>query len=351
MSGIVGHTMYAVLAAKAAHKRQLPVAPILYRHQSSYLAGAYLGCDVPTMPAATCVDTGEDVGYGAMKLEKSPITGGKVKPWKLKHGGWEYSPKEIGTLLYGRSHLVFGWNNNQTEHTLPWDHLADYAADVIGDAMELFGPGDRKIAYCFGWLAHVIGDSMIKSVHPGIDLYLLKGKYNAQNRPIQDLVTFHEIGKKELQLNWANLLYDLVDTPVEPIQTHYMRVAEPRGQLAQNYPNAWDPDLEKLTLAVMEENRRYQRIRNARLLKQLELKREKGRWKCDEELSKITGGLSYEEMVELAEKANFRHAMWQMGEAIVNLYEQVIEAQPLLQNLPTDDDPDWRTLTQRWVKR
>jgi hypothetical protein len=101
----------------------------------------------------------------------------------------------------------------------------------------------------------------------------------------------------------------------------------------------------------MTENRRYQRIRNARLLKQLELKREKGRWKCDEELSKITGGLSYEEMVELAEKANFRHAMWQMGEAIANLYEQVIEAQPLLQNLPTDDDPDWETLTQRWGKK
>lgn len=350
MSGIVGHTMYAVLAAKAARKRKLPIAPILSRHQSSYLAGSYLGCDVPTLPAAVCDDTGEPVGYGAIQLEKSPLTGGKVTPWKLKHGGWEYSPKEIGTLLYGRSHLVFGWNNNQTQHTLPWDHLADYAADVIGDAITLFGPGDRKIAYCFGWLAHVIGDSLIKSVRPGIDLYLLKGKYNAQNRPIQDLVTFHEIGIKELHLNWGNLLYDLCDTPVEPIQTHYMRVAKPRGQLAQSYPNAWDSDLEKLTLAVMAENRRYQRIRNARLLKQLELKREKGCWTCDEELSKITGGLSYQEMVELAEKANFRHAMWQMGEAIADLYEQVIEAQPLLQELPIDNAPDWKTLTQRWSK-
>jgi len=56
-------------------------------------------------------------------------------------------------------------------------------------------------------------------------------------------------------------------------------------------------------------------------------------------------------MVELAEKASFCHAMWQMGEAIVNLYEQVTEAQPLLQNLPTDNAPNWRTLTQRWVKK
>ncbi|MBL4883269.1 MAG: hypothetical protein JKY95_01870 [Planctomycetaceae bacterium] len=350
MSGIVGHTMYAILGAKAAQQRKSPIAPILHRHFSSYLAGSYLGCDVPTMPAATCIDTGEDVGYGSMQLEKSPLTGGKVIPWKLKHGGWEYIPKEIGTMLYGRSHLVFGWNNNQTENTLPWDHLADYVADVIGDAIELFGAGDRKIAYCFGWLTHVIGDSLIKSVRPGIDLYLLKGKYNAQNRPIQDLVTFNEIGIKEFNLNWANLLDDLSDTPVEPIQTHYMRVAKPQGRLAQNYPNAWDPDLQKLTMAVMTENRRYQKIRNPRLVKQLSLRREKGRWKCDDSLSEITDGLDYQQMVELAQKANFRHALWQMGEAIADLFEQVVESQPLLQDLPINDNPNWETLAKRWKK-
>ena len=254
-------------------------------------------------------------------------------------------------MLYGRSHLVFGWRRKEDKkHTVPWDHLADYAANVIGDAIQLFGPGDRKLAYCFGWLAHVVGDSLIKNIFPGIDLKLLNGKYTPQNRPIQDLVTFHEIGRKELHLNWANLFADICETPVEPIQTHYMRVAKPRGLLARDYPNAWDPALEKFTLAVMAENRRYQKIRNVRLLKQLELKKVKGIWKCDDELSKKTGGLTYPEMVKLAEKANFRHALWQMGEAIVKLYEQVIQQQPLLQNLPHNDDPNWNRLTKQWKK-
>ena len=94
MSGIVGHVMYGVLAAKAARERKLPIAPILYRHYASFLAGSYLGCDVPTMPSAICVDTGQEVGYGSLHLEKSPITGGKVKQWKFKFGEKEYLPKE-----------------------------------------------------------------------------------------------------------------------------------------------------------------------------------------------------------------------------------------------------------------
>lgn len=52
MSGLVGHTMYGVLGAKAAATRKLPMAPIIGRHFASYLAGAYLGCDVQTMPEA-----------------------------------------------------------------------------------------------------------------------------------------------------------------------------------------------------------------------------------------------------------------------------------------------------------
>ena len=77
MSGIIGHVMYAVLGAKAAAARRLPVAPIIQRHWASYLAGAYLGADIQTMPEAICVDTGKEVGYGTVPLEKSPLTGGK----------------------------------------------------------------------------------------------------------------------------------------------------------------------------------------------------------------------------------------------------------------------------------
>ena len=61
-------------------------------------------------------------------------------------------------------------------------------------------------------MAHVVSDSLIKSVQPGIELHLLDGKYTPRNRPIQDLVTFHEIGVKEFGLNWAALLADLAAT-------------------------------------------------------------------------------------------------------------------------------------------
>ena len=40
MSGIFGHTMYAVLASKAAEDRRLPVAPVIHRHFADYLAGS-----------------------------------------------------------------------------------------------------------------------------------------------------------------------------------------------------------------------------------------------------------------------------------------------------------------------
>ena len=78
MSGIIGHTTYAILAAKAAAHHRLPIAPILHRHLASYLAGSYLGSDVQTLPAAVCRDTGQEVGYCAARITESPITGGPV---------------------------------------------------------------------------------------------------------------------------------------------------------------------------------------------------------------------------------------------------------------------------------
>ena len=152
MSGIIGHSMYAVLGAKAAAQRKLPVAPIAARHFASFLAGAYLGSDIQTLPEAVCVDTGSEVGYGTVPLEKSPITGGVVRPWKLKHDGREYTPREIHELFYGRAHLVFGWSKADREHTVPWDHLPDYFADVVEDTFEFFGPSERALAYVFGWM-------------------------------------------------------------------------------------------------------------------------------------------------------------------------------------------------------
>ena len=348
MSGIVGHTMYAILGGKAAAQKQLPMASLIHRHYSSYLAGAYMGCDIQIMPEAICVDTGEEVGFGTAPLERSPLTGGEVKPWTLKFQGKEYRPREIHQLFYGRAHVVFGWVPAERKFTVPWDHLPDYAARVFQDARDLYGPGDRQLAYLFGWLAHIVGDSLIKSVQPGITLNLLDGKYTPANRPIQDLVTLHEVGRKELKLDWASLLADLAETPVEPVQLHYMRVSQPRGLLGTDFPDAWAPQHEALLLRVLAENRRYQQIRNPRLMKQYALKQQGTRWVCDEELSRRTGGLAYTEMVALAEEANLRHALWEMGEAVANLFSQVVERVPYLQNLPDTSVPRWEELTVRW---
>ena len=95
MSGIIGHTMYAILAGKAASARKLPIAPLLHQHSASYLCGAYLGCDIQTLPEAICIDTGEPVGYGTVPLKKSPITGGKIRPWTLRYDKHDYTVAPI----------------------------------------------------------------------------------------------------------------------------------------------------------------------------------------------------------------------------------------------------------------
>ena len=57
-------------------------------------------------------------------------------------------------------------------------------------------------------------------------------------------------------------------------------------------------------------------------------------------------------MIEAADKANFRHTLWEMGEAIADLFENVVELQELLQEMPTPaSDPSWEVLTQRWRKK
>ena len=349
MSGIIGHTMYAILGGKAAEHRKLPIASLIHRHYASYLCGAYLGCDVQTMPEATCVDTGEEVGYGTAPLEKSPLTGGEVRLWSLHFDGKSYRPREVHRRFYGRSHLVFGWTSSERSQSVPWDHLPDYCAAVVEDAMELFGSGERQLAYLFGWMAHIVGDSLIKSIRPGVELDLLDGKYTPKNRPIQDLVTYHEIGVKEFSLNWPALLTDLAETPVESVQFHYMRVAQPRGALAKQFPNAWAPQLSALLESVLKENRRYQAIRNPRLIEAYALRKRNREWECSDELSHRTGGLRYVEMVRLADRANFRQALWDLGESIAGLFEQVVDRSPSLQALPMTNGPTWTQIRSKWT--
>ncbi len=349
MSGIIGHAAYAILASKAAAARRLPVAPVIHGHFSSYLAGAYLGCDIQTLPAAVCVDSGEGVGYGVSPIERSPITGGAVRPWVLHFEGRDYSPREINEMFYGRSHLILGWTDKDRGIAIAISDYLDYAADVAGDAIELFGPGRRSLAFVLGWLTHVTGDGLIKSVIEGINLHLIDGKYTAVNRPVQDLVTFNEIGAGELGLDWAVLLDDLARMPVEAVQSHYMRSSNRVGRLGAHFEEGWEPERRGLLGAVLKENRRYQRVLNTRLVKQLTVTRSPtGEFACDPELSVVAGGLTYPEMLEAADKANFRHALWQMGEMIADVFARVIERQERLQDLPLSDGPGWEELTRKW---
>ena len=351
MSGIIGHTMYALLGARASTQRNLPVARIAHRHLSSYLCGAYLGADVGTVPSVICQDTGIPVGYGSERIIKSPLTGGSVKPWILNLGKEQFTPREIHNLFYGRAHVAFGWAAKDKGLAIPWEKLPQYFAAVIRDARQFHGSGERQLAYSFGWMTHVIGDGLIKSVAPGMDLHLLNGKYTPANRPIQDLITFHEIGKKEMNLNWHALLADLVDCPIEPLQAHYMRIEQSRGQLSKAHPVGWEPGRQLLLLEVMAENRRYQRIRNGRILKQLALRKTAAGWQCNRVLSERAKGLKYPEMVALAEKANFRHALWQVGEAIADIFSEVVTLVPEMKNAYPLDKPNWQTLTREWRRK
>ncbi|MCB1229105.1 MAG: hypothetical protein KDN19_02500 [Verrucomicrobiae bacterium] len=350
MSGIIGHVTYAILAEKAAAARRLPVVPLIRRHFATYLTGAYLGCDIQTVPAAICVDTGQGVGHGTQKLERSPLTGGPVKPWTLSFDGREITPREIQDTFYGRSHLILGWSPSDAALKIPLSGFLDYLADAAGDAVELFGPGHHALAYVLGWLTHVTGDGLIKAVIQGIHLDLIDGQYTATNRPVQDLISFNDIGRDELRLDWPVLLGDLVNTPVESVQAHYMRCAQRQGRLGAHVPDGWRPELEPLLRSVMAENRRHQSARNPRLIRQYSLDRgASGQLTCDPELSRTAGGLTYPEMREAAEKADFRQALWQIGEIIADSFEKVIHRQERLQELPINPGPTWQEITRHWA--
>ena len=342
MSGIVGHVTYALLAASELSGRESPLAPVVFRHLPVYLAGSYLGCDIQTLPAAICEDTGRRVGYGSSPIEKSPLTGGKVRPWRLEYRGREISPREIHEIFYGRSHLILGWTNAGEGDRIPLSSLVDYGASVAGDAVELFGPGDEALAYVLGWLTHVMGDGLIKSVINGINLNLLGGTYTAQNRPVQDLVSFNEVGIGEWGLDWSVLLDQLANTPVELVQVHYMRCGVKGGRLGAHFENGWNPGLAPLLERVLEENRSYQRVRNVELVAQLTVTD----GNCDPELCRSSGGLSYAEMKKAAEAAGFREALTQMGILIADFFERIVEEQERLQDLPKASGSEW----EEWLE-
>ena len=343
MSGIVGHTMYAVLALKAAEQRGLPLAAISRRNFASFIAGAYLGCDVQTMPEAICVDTGRECGYGTVPVERSPFTGGAVKQFRLATPEGAMTAHMVHERFYGRAHLVFGWTGRDQPLRVPWDHLPDYFAAAIEDAFGLFPPSERAIAYALGWIVHVVGDSLIKGIQPGIGLNLVDGRYTPRNRPVQDLFTFHEIGIRELRLNWPALFNDMADTPVEALQLHYMRCAEPRGRLAEFFGGGWRPGDGPTLHSVLAENRRWVRHHAHDVLEDMKLTEGECR-----EVTRRLVGLNYREMIAAAERADLRGTLRKIGEEAATMFGAVAHRSKALSGLPADDGPSWDEIVARW---
>ncbi len=351
MSGVVGHSLYAILALKAASARRSPVAAVASRHFPSYLAGAYLGCDIQTLPAAQGLHTGRRSGYAKLPAGVTEIDGEPVRQWTLEHEGESHTPGDIHGLFYGRSHLILGWKPGERARAVPADHLPDYFAAALDDAVEWFGPGERQLAYFFGWICHVVGDALIKSVLPGLDLQLLNGTYTPENRPIQDLVSFHEIGVKELGVNWRGLLADVCETPVESIQPHYMRCAVRRGRLGDLFPDAWEPGREALLRKVLVENRAHLKVWLRKVFADLELTRSADVWECRPELSRKAKGLRYVEMVALADKAGFRAALWRIAESIADAFDELVQRSERFEGGRFETTGDWEEIGRRWKMR
>jgi hypothetical protein len=331
MSGLVGHSLYAKLAAQEAHRRRLPVAPLLLRHEPTFLAGAYIGCDIQVMPQAICVDTGKEVGFGTVPIDRSPITGGSVKPWTLSHRGTAYTPKQIHELFYGRAHLVFGWPRAEANLAIPWDHLDDYCSLAMRDQLKQEPANAAAVAYLFGWMVHIVSDSLIKSIQPGVRMRLLDGTYTARNRPIQDLFAFHEIGIKDLKLDWAQLFQAMAATTVEQGQFHYMRIAEPQAELGRLFTEGWQPKHAGLLGAVLKENRRWLQHHAKDVLTDMALN-DSGEVTAN--VRKTVGeDLTYAELMAMAERAHLRDTLSFITDSSVALFEQVQAKVPALQRL------------------
>lgn len=335
MSGLIGHSMYGILALKEARARGLPVVPMMERHLPSFLCGAYLGSDIQVMPEAVCVDTGREVGFGTVPLARSPLTGGEVRPWSLVHQGESHRPGDIHRLFYGRSHLVFGWARGEEGLSVPWDHLADYIAPVMQDGMD----HERGLAYALGWLVHIVGDSLIKSVQPGLRMHLLDGVYTPKNRIVQDQFTYHTLGG-ELGVDWETLFRDMAATPVEAVQPHYMRIGERSGRLGEVFSEGWRPELASLLEAVLRENRRWLVHHTRDVLEVVRLK--EGR--VSEAAQSASGGLDHETMLEMAESAGMRRTLVTIADQAVDLMERVIAQVPAWKGLPRETGKKWGRL-------
>jgi hypothetical protein len=153
---------------------------------------------------------------------------------------------------------------------------------------------------------------------PGIELNLVDGRYTPKNRPVQDLISFHDIGSAELGMDWAKDLAAMAATPVEDIQLHYMRCAEPRGQLAKLFPDGWKPEFAATLRVVLGENRRYVRQHALDEIAAMQLTN----GECSAALREKSG-LTLAQMREAAREAKFRQMLEMMTTQILDMFEAV----------------------------
>jgi hypothetical protein len=246
-----------------------------------------------------------------------------------------YRPRQIHELFYGRAHLVFGWAKPDVSLRVPWDHLADYCALAIRDDMT----SERGLAYALGWMVHIVGDSLIKSIQPGIHMHLLDGVYTPRNRIVQDQFTFHTIGG-ELGIDWPKTFRDMAATPVEAIQPHYMRIGEKRGKLAELFDEGWKSELQPLLAAVLAENRRWLPRHTEDVLRVVQ--------RDSEEAKRVSGGLEHEKMIQIAEAAGMRQTLVTIAEKCTDLIEQVVMQVPEWRGLKRKPDDEWDALKSKW---
>jgi hypothetical protein len=94
-------------------------------------------------------------------------------------------------------------------------------------------------------------------------------------------------------------------------------------------------------------NRRYVRQHARDVLASLQLHATPGGPECTPELRKISG-LTYAEMLEAARAANFRNALWQIGEQIGEMFAAVSRRCAPLASLPASEGPNWSEITAAW---
>lgn len=97
--------------------------------------------------------------------------------------------------------------------------------------------------------------------------------------------------------------------------------------------------MERLLRAVLQQNRDYFKVHQKQILKEVAFTLTDTGWRCHPTLEQANGGLTYGEMIKAAERAGFRPDLWQIAEAMAELFSQVSVMVPQLRQRPVGEEP------------